>query len=335
MKSSQRLTVFRNLSLFGAMLALCVVVLGAWVRLNAAGLGCPDWPGCYGHISAASAEQHLDAAQQLYPDRKFEYAKAVKEMLHRYVASTLGLIILTLAGIALWNRRDPQQSVILPLILVVIVILQGMLGMWTVTKLLAPLIVVLHLLGGLTTMSLLAWMAMKISRHNLSANESGLRTWAVIGLVVLAMQIFLGGWTSSNYAAVSCPDFPTCQNAYWPNMDVKDAFVLWRGLGVDYQGGVLDHPARVAIHFVHRLGAVLTALTLGWLSFYAWRRSHTRVVQYAGLIVGVVLLTQLVLGPLMVVNGFPLELATAHNAVAALLLLSVVHLNRVLWTTSQ
>jgi cytochrome c oxidase assembly protein subunit 15 len=221
------------------------------------------------------------------------------------------------------------------LILVVIVIFPGMLGMWTVTKLLAPLIVVLHLLGGLTTMSLLAWMAMKISRHNLSANESGLRTWAVIGLVVLTMQIFLGGWTSSNYAAVSCPDFPTCQNSYWPNMDVKDAFVLWRGLGVDYQGGVLDHPARVAIHFVHRLGAVLTALTLGWLSFYAWRRSHTRVVQYAGLIVGVVLLTQLVLGPLMVVNGFPLELATAHNAVAALLLLSVVHLNRVLWTTSQ
>ena len=331
MKSSQRLTLFRNLSLFGATLALCVVVLGAWVRLNAAGLGCPDWPGCYGHISAASAEQHLGAAQQLYPDRKFEYAKAVKEMLHRYVASTLGLIILALAAIALWNRRDSQQPKIIPLLLVPLVILQGMLGMWTVTQRLTPLIVVMHLIGGMTTLSLLAWLAMKTSRTVRSANETYLRSWAVIGLVILIMQIFLGGWTSSNYAAVSCPDFPTCQNSYWPSMDIKDAFVLWRGLGIDYEGGVLDHPARVAIHFVHRLGAVITAFTLGWVVFLAWRRSHTRAVQFAGMTVGFMLLVQLLLGPLMVVKGFPLELATANNAVAALLLLSVVHLNRVLW----
>jgi cytochrome c oxidase assembly protein subunit 15 len=331
MKSSHRLTLFRNLSLFGATLALCVVVLGAWVRLNSAGLGCPDWPGCYGHISAASAEQHLDAAQQLYPDRKFEYAKAVKEMLHRYVASTLGLIILALAGIAIWNRRDPQQPMIVPLLLVPLVMVQGLLGKWTVTQLLTPLIVVLHLIGGMTTMSLLAWLAMKTSRKVRSANETYLRTGAVIGLIVLIMQIFLGGWTSSNYAAVSCPDFPTCQNSYWPGMDIKDAFVLWRGLGIDYQGGVLDHPARVAIHFVHRIGAVLTAFTLGWVVFFSWRRSHIRTVQFAGMTVGFMLLVQLVLGPLMVIKGFPLELATAHNAVAALLLLSVVHLNKVLW----
>jgi len=335
MKSSQRLVLFRNLSLFGATLALCVVVLGAWVRLNAAGLGCPDWPGCYGHISAAAAEQHLDTVQPLYPDRQFEYAKALKEMLHRYVASTLGLIILAVAGIAIWNRRDPHQPMVLPIALVGIVILQGMLGMWTVTKLLAPLIVVLHLLGGLTTMSLLAWLAMSTSRQAHVANQSTLRTWAAVGLVVLIMQIFLGGWTSSNYAAVSCPDFPTCQNSFWPNMDVSNAFVLWRGLGIDYQGGVLDHPARVAIHFMHRLGAVVTALTLGWVSVFTWRRSHTRLVQYAAIIVGLMLLIQLLLGPLMVIRGFPLQLATAHNAVAALLLLSVVHLNRVLWTREK
>lgn len=335
MTSSQRLNLFRNLSLIGAVLALCVVVLGAWVRLNDAGLGCPDWPGCYGHVSAASAEQHLDSAQQRYPDRKFEYTKAVKEMLHRYVASTLGLIILTIAGLAIWNRRDPQQPVLLPVLLVVIVLLQGMLGMWTVTKLLAPLIVVLHLLGGLTTMSLLAWLAMKAGRNKLTANVSSLRAWGVTALVVLVMQIFLGGWTSSNYAAVSCPDFPTCQNSYWPKMDADNAFVLWRGLGIDYQGGVLNHPARVAIHFVHRLGALITALTLGWVAFYAWRRSHTRAVQYAGLMVGLMLVAQLILGPLMVINGFPLQLATAHNAVAALLLLSVVHFNRVVWLPKQ
>ncbi len=335
MTSSQRLTLFRNLSLLGAVLALCVVVLGAWVRLNAAGLGCPDWPGCYGHLSAASAEQHLGTAQQLYPGRQFEYAKAVKEMLHRYVASTLGLIIVVLAIVAIWNRRDPNQPFWLPILLVPLVILQGLLGMWTVTKLLTPLIVVMHLLGGLTTMSLLAWLAMRATDNIRNLNtpiRNNLRVWALLGLVMLTVQIFLGGWTSSNYAAVSCPDFPTCQNSYWPHMDVKDAFVLWRGLGIDYQGGVLDHPARVAIHFVHRVGAVVTALMLGWVVFTTWR-SGLRTVRVAAIAVALMLLIQLVLGPLMVIKGFPLELATAHNAVAALLLLSVVHLNRMLWTS--
>lgn len=331
MKPADRLLLFRRLSLFGAALALCVVVLGAWVRLNAAGLGCPDWPGCYGHISASAAEQNLDVAQQLYPDRRFEYAKAAKEMLHRYVASSLGLVIVMLAGIAFWNRRDPNQPVILPVVLVGVVILQGLLGMWTVTLLLTPLIVVLHLLGGLTVMSLLAWLAMSSRRTTRPAVEKGLRKLALLGLVVLGVQIFLGGWTSSNYSAVSCPDFPTCQNSYWPHMDMKDAFVLWRGLGIDYQGGRLDHPARVAIHFAHRLGALLTAVLLGLTALLAWRRAQTRAVQLAGLTVGMVLVVQLILGPLMVINGFPLTLATAHNAVAALLLLSVVRLNRTLW----
>jgi len=312
------------------MLALCVVVLGAWVRLNAAGLGCPDWPGCYGHISAASAEQHLESAQPLYPDRKFEYAKAVKEMLHRYVASTLGLIILTLAAIAIWNRRDPQQPLLLPLLLVPLVILQGLLGMWTVTELLKPIIVTAHLIGGLTTMSLLAWLAMRTTTNERLSSINDLRVWAVAALMMLSLQIFLGGWTSANYAAVSCPDFPTCQSSYWPNMDIKDAFVLWRGLGINYEGGVLDHPARVAIHFAHRIGALCTALIVGIACVIAWR-SKSGTVRSAAMIVGMMLILQLILGPLMVLKGFPLTLATAHNAVAALLLLSVVHLNRVIW----
>jgi cytochrome c oxidase assembly protein subunit 15 len=335
MKPAERLLLFRRLSLLGAALALGVVVLGAWVRLNAAGLGCPDWPGCYGHMSAIAAEQHLDRAQLLFPERKFEYAKAAKEMLHRYAASSLGLVIVALAGMAFFNRRDPNQPVVLPFALVGLVILQGLLGMWTVTLLLTPLIVVLHLLGGLATMSLLAWLAMSSKRTTRPGVERGLRRLALIGLIVLGVQIFLGGWTSSNYSAVSCPDFPTCQNSFWPSMDVKNAFVLWRGLGIDYQGGALDHPARVAIHFVHRLGAMVTAVVLGVLSFLAWRRAQTRAVQLAGLVVGIILLTQLILGPLMVIEGFPLALATAHNAVAALLLLSVVRLNRTLWVPKR
>jgi cytochrome c oxidase assembly protein subunit 15 len=327
---TSRLKFFRRLALAGAVLAFVVVVLGAWVRLSAAGLGCPDWPGCYGHLSADQAAQNLDSISQAYPQRPFEYHKAMKEMVHRYFATTLGLLILVLAGLAIANRRDPNQPVALPVALVGLVILQGMLGMWTVTLLLKPLIVVLHLLGGLTTLSLLGWLSIDPERRSRAAQEAGLRGFALLGLAVLAMQIALGGWTSSNYAALACPDFPTCQNVAWPQMDVKDAFVLWRGLGIDYEGGVLDHPARVAIHFVHRLGAIVAALVLGGLSLLAWRRGRNTSVRMAGALLGAVLIVQLLLGPLMVVRALPLPLATAHNAVAALLLLSLVRLNRLL-----
>lgn len=327
---TSRLRLFRRIALAGVLLALVVVILGAWVRLSAAGLGCPDWPGCYGHLTAEQAAQNLDAINEAFPHRPFEYHKAVKEMVHRYFASTLGLLCLVLAGIAIANRRDPNQPVGLPIALVALVIFQGLLGMWTVTLLLKPLIVVLHLLGGLATLSLLAWLAIDPERRTRVKEEAGVRKLALIGLVVLLMQIALGGWTSSNYAALACPDFPTCQNVAWPQMDFEDAFVLWRGLGIDYEGGVLDHPARVAIHFVHRLGALLTALVLGLLAVQAWRKGRNTSVRVAGAVLGVILILQLILGPLMVVRALPLLLATAHNAVAALLLLSVVRINRLL-----
>ncbi len=318
----------------GVVLAFGVVVLGAWVRLSAAGLGCPDWPGCYGHLSVDDAARNVDAINEAFPHRPFEYHKAIKEMVHRYFASGLGLLILLLAGLAIANRRDPQQPVGLPVALVGLVILQGLLGMWTVTLLLKPLIVVLHLLGGLATLSLLAWLALapQADRPGPAASPQ-LKSLAAVGLIVLGLQIALGGWTSSNYAAFACPDFPTCQNSYWPQMDAKDAFVLWRGLGIDYEGGVLDHPARVAIHFVHRLGAIVTALVLGFASFVAIRRGPTRAVRLAGAVLGVVLVCQLILGPVMVIRALPLGLATAHNAVAALLLLAIVWLNRAMRET--
>jgi cytochrome c oxidase assembly protein subunit 15 len=333
----QPLTLFRRLALAGVFLAFGVVVLGAWVRLSAAGLGCPDWPGCYGHLTVDEAARNADAINEAFPQRPFVYHKAIKEMVHRYFASGLGLLILTLAGIAIANRRDPRQPVALPMALVGLVILQGLLGMWTVTLLLKPLIVVLHLLGGLATLSLLAWMAMTPAERAPDAQSAvagprGLRTLAGVGLAVLALQIALGGWTSSNYAAFACPDFPTCQNSMWPHMDVKDAFVLWRGLGIDYEGGVLDHPARIAIHFVHRLGAVTTAVVLGLLSFIAWRRGTTPAIRTAGIVLAAVLVAQLILGPVMVIRALPLPLATAHNAVAALLLLATLRLNKLVRT---
>jgi cytochrome c oxidase assembly protein subunit 15 len=327
---ASRLPLFRRLALVSACLAFGVIVLGAWVRLSEAGLGCPDWPGCYGHLTVDQAARNVDAINEQFAHRPFEYDKALKEMVHRYFASGLGFLILVLAGLALANRRDPNQPVTLPVALVGLVILQGLLGMWTVTLLLKPLIVVLHLLGGLATFALLAWLAMRAETSPATSETAGLRKFAAIGMAVLLLQIALGGWTSSNYAALACPDFPTCQNAAWPHMDVKDAFVLWRGLGIDYEGGVLDHPARVAIHFVHRLGAVVTAVVLGWLAFAASRKTNAPAVRTAGGLLGLVLIAQLVLGPVMVMKTLPLSLATAHNGVAALLLLATLRLNRVL-----
>ncbi|MGB5103606.1 MAG: COX15/CtaA family protein [Steroidobacteraceae bacterium] len=326
-----QLTLFRRLCLVGTAIALGVVVLGAWVRLGDAGLGCPDWPGCYGHLTVGQAVENAEAANAAFPERPLEAEKALKEMIHRYLASGLGLLIIAIAVVAWLNRRDPAQPLRLPFFLVLLVVFQGLLGMWTVTLLLKPAIVSAHLAGGLATMSLLWWLSLRVHRTTRPAGERRLRTLAAVGLVVLVIQIMLGGWTSSNYAALACPDFPTCQRSFWPDMDFKDAFVLWRGLGIDYEGGVLDHPARVAIHYTHRLWGVITALVLGLVAWQAMRTGQSRAVRMAGTAVAVVLATQWVLGPVMVLETLPLELATAHNGVAAVLLLSMVALLRFLW----
>jgi cytochrome c oxidase assembly protein subunit 15 len=324
--------LFRRLCLVATLVALCVIVLGAWVRLSHAGLGCPDWPGCYGHLTVGQALENAQHANAAFPGRPLEADKALKEMIHRYLASGLGLLVIATAGVAWANRRDPAQPMRLPGLLVLLVVFQGLLGMWTVTLLLKPLIVSAHLVGGLTTMSLLWWLGLRVERTTRPPGERRLRQLAVVGIIVLALQIMLGGWVSSNYAALACPDFPTCQRSFWPDMDFKDAFVLWRGLGIDYEGGVLDHPARVAIHFVHRLGAVVTALLLGFLAWRALRTGQSRAVRMAGAALAALLVVQWTVGPLMVVKALPLELATAHNGVAALLVLAMVALLRSLWT---
>ena len=321
-------TIFKRLCLAGTLLALCVVVLGAWVRLSHAGLGCPDWPGCYGHLTVGEALENAVHANRAWPERPLEAGKAFKEMLHRYLAAGLGMLILVIAAWAWTNRRDPEQPVRLPLLLVLLVVFQGLLGMWTVTLLLKPLFVVAHLLGGLTTLACLWWLALPPGAEVPAPRDPGLRRAIVAALTVLALQVALGGWVSSNYAALACPDFPTCQASFWPTMDFHDAFVLWRGLGIDYEGGVLDHPARVAIHYTHRVGAVIAALALGWVAWRAVRGAGTRAVHLAGSAVAATLAAQLLVGPAMVLAGLPLSLATAHNAVAALLVLATVALLR-------
>jgi cytochrome c oxidase assembly protein subunit 15 len=317
-------SLFYLIARIATVLALCVVVLGAYVRLTDAGLGCPDWPGCYGQIVVPASPAQTAAAEAAYPDRPLEAGKAWREMIHRYLASTLGLLIVALAVIAWRRRREVDQPKLLPFLLLVLVVFQGLLGMWTVTLLLKPLIVMGHLLGGLATLSLLFVLARSENRQPASRPLAGI---ALAGLIVLVGQLALGGWTSTNYAALACPDFPTCQTQWWPqNMDFREAFVMWRGLGRNYEGGVLDNPARTAIHMTHRLGAIVVTLTLGLLAWFAWRSGYSET-RRAAIFMAAALLLQLSLGVSIVLLQLPLALATAHNAGAALLLLSVVNLN--------
>ncbi len=318
---------YRRLLIAAATLCLVVVVLGAWVRLNDAGLGCPDWPGCYGQLTVPDESHEHEAAAEAFPDRPVDEWKAWQEMIHRYAASTLGFIIIGIAGLAFANRRDPRQPVVLPALLLLTVILQGLLGMLTVTLLVKPLIVVLHLLGGMTTLALTFWLILEAYRPMAGPRRAFVP--AVLALVVLVGQILLGGWTSSNYAALACPDLPQCLGQWWPEQaDFGEAFILWRGLGINYEGGVLDAAARTAIHVTHRAGALLTLLVLVVVAGRATRRNRhpPAVVQAGWLVLGAVSL-QMVLGVSTVWFGLPLWVATAHNGGAALLLLAAVNLN--------
>lgn len=326
MYPQQRLLWFRRLALTGALLAAAVVVLGAWVRLTDAGLGCPDWPGCYGHVYPNAGPAHAQSGLQ--------FAKALHEMIHRYFASTLGIICAALLAWALRFRNDRDQPLVPVVLLFIAVCLQGALGALTVTLLLKPLIVTAHLLGGLTTLGLLWWLSLSPETRQMTPREANLRKYAFVGLAALALQIALGGWTSTNYAAVACPDFPTCQHSFWPQMDYQDAFVLWRGLGIDYEGGVLANPARVAIHFTHRLGAMVAGsilIALGLLAAARARGAASRRLRRAGRLLVVAVALQISIGVATVHWGVPLSLATLHNAGAAFLVLSMVTLLRALW----
>jgi cytochrome c oxidase assembly protein subunit 15 len=315
---------FVRLARIGAVLALAVVMLGAYVRLTDAGLGCPDWPGCYGRLVVPHPATTAEELGSEYT-RPLEAGKAWREMIHRYLASTLGLICVGLAVIAWLNRRDPSQPWRVPVALVALVIFQGLLGMWTVTLLLKPIVVVAHLLGGFATLALLASLG-RWRTGRFPQSTGGLRLLGITAAAALVLQISLGGWTSANYAALACPDFPTCQTQWWPEIaDFADGFVLWRGLGIDYEGGVLDHPARVAVHFAHRLGAVAAAFLLALL---ALRLTATPGARPDGLAVLGALAAQLTLGVSIVLFGVPLPVAVAHNGMAAILLLTVINANQ-------
>jgi cytochrome c oxidase assembly protein subunit 15 len=330
MNPQKRLFWFRRLALAGALLAAAVVVLGAWVRLTDAGLGCPDWPGCYGHVYPNAG--HADAQSG------FQFGKALHEMIHRYFAGTLVLTIAILLAWAVRFRKDRDLPMVPLAILFAIVCLQGALGALTVTLLLKPLIVTAHLLGGLTTLGILWWLSLTPPQRPLTGREPALQKYALAALAALTVQVALGGWTSSNYAAVACPDFPTCQHSWWPQMDFRDAFVLWHGLKVDYEGGVLANPARTAIHFTHRLGALAAGsilLSLGVAAVWSAKSGTGRRLAWAGRLLILAVALQISIGVATVHWGVPLPLATLHNAGAAFLVVSLVTLLRALWPASS
>ncbi len=320
---------FLYIAIIAAVLAFGVVMLGAYVRLSQAGLGCPDWPGCYGHVTVPTAAQAAaaDAAKPL------EAARAWKEMIHRYFAGSLATLILVLAVIAWMQRKESGQPLLLPTLLLGLVVFQALLGMWTVTLLLFPPVVMGHLLGGMATFVLLVLLVLQTGGFlkEAGAATDAMRRFAALGLAVLICQVALGGWVSSNYAAIACPDFPTCQGSFWPPMDFAAGF-SWHGLGIDYQGGILTNAARVAIHVVHRLGAFTTFLVLGGAALLCLLKGGSRHLKLVGGLVLGLLLLQIALGVSLVEFGWPLPLADLHNGTAALLLGATVALNWAVWS---
>lgn len=319
--------MFRKLVLVAAFLAFSVMAFGAFVRLSDAGLGCPDWPGCYGHVAVPQSAEARGLAQLKFPDKPFDSAKAWIEMMHRYLAGTLGLLMLAIAIYAWRKRAELRQSPALPLFLAGLVVLQALLGMWTVTMLLKPVVVSLHLLGGMATLALLCWLALLQYAAPQSVNAGKMRKlkfWSWFGFLLLVLQIALGGWVSANYAALACSDFPLCNGSWVPEMDFARGFHFLRALGMTAEGGPLANQALTAIHWAHRLGALIVFCYLALLAIAVVR---TQGLQKYGVLLLIVLCVQVVLGIGNVLLSLPLALAVAHNAAAALLLIAMVVLN--------
>ena len=314
-----------RLALFATMLAAVVVLLGAYTRLTHAGLGCPDWPGCYGFIGVPMSEHKQALAEARFPEAPVEVEKGWNEMVHRYFAGSLGLVILGLAVQALRRRGEPGQPLKLPLLLLGVVVLQAAFGMWTVTLKLWPQVVTAHLLGGFTTLALLWLLTLRLSGACplLPVISTRLRALAALALALVVGQIALGGWVSSNYAAVACVDLPTCHGQWWPAMDFANGFHLTQHIGPNYLGGQLDSDARTAIHMSHRLGALLVTLVLLLL---AWRLRAAGQGRLAAVLL-VALGIQISLGISNVLLHLPLAVAVAHNAGGASLLLVLVLIN--------
>ena len=321
--------------LFVISITFTVITLGAYVRLSHAGLGCPDWPGCYGFlVGVPDNPAEIANAENAYEGSIVDIAKAWKEMVHRYLAGFLGIFIFILSFI--FYKNNSSKLLGISLLVSVLVIFQAALGMFTVTLQLQPLIVMLHLVGGLTIIALLWLIFLRYNKStyfgeitntnfNISIKKiKRLQAFAFVTLVVLIMQIMLGGWTSTNYAALACADFPRCNNSWWPQMDFYNAFIVELATDLNYEFGRLDTPARVAIHFTHRAWAIFATVMVLLLSIFSYFTINSLYQRILSLLLVLFLGTQVLLGVLNIKLGLPILVAVAHNGNAALLLMCLL-----------
>ena len=312
--------MFRKLALFAAILALVVIVMGAYVRLSDAGLGCPDWPGCYGKALLSDSAEFQASAKSAFPNSPLDMAKAWKEMTHRYLAGALGITALVLFVMA-WGQKQQRFSAIgWTSALLILIGSQAALGMWTVNLRVMPVVVTSHLLLGLITFWTISWTYLRINPNvSVRSVESGPRLFALFGMLILLLQITLGGWVSSNYAALACTDFPRCQGQYLPDTGYADAF----DLSVK-DGASMSAAGKVVIHSLHRISALLTFIVLSLVMLTATSEHYPKPVRRSGVLLSALLLVQIILGIFSVKHGVPLLLAVAHNAFAALLMLPLL-----------
>ena len=312
----------KNILIFGIVLAFCVISLGAYVRLSDAGLGCPDWPGCYGKLlGVPDNHAEVNEAQAAFPHAPVEAAKAWKEMIHRYLAGILGLVIAALAALAIWPRR---QTLVAPQIFLVgLVLVQAALGMLTVTWLLKPVIVTLHLLGGMLILATLVGIHAYTSNARTGVTSTVLKKSAWLVTALILMQIALGGWTSANYAAMACTDYPLCQGQLMPtDLDWSHAFVFNRELGQTSDGQMLSLQTLTAIHWTHRSFALVVLAACIALAIQLKRQETTHTL---GNLLLIAVLAQVCLGISNVWLQWPLGLAVLHNTGAAILLAVAVY----------
>ena len=317
-----RNAVLKTMAGFGIVLTFIVVAAGAYTRLADAGLGCPDWPGCYGYLTVPQTENEIALAEALYPSTPVESYKAWWEMGHRYVAGSLLLLVFAMFILAFRGRKEHTPIGLLSALLLVISC-QAAFGAWTVTLKLWPQVVTAHLLGGFTTLSLM-WLIF-VRQGGAKQLTTGLQAPGAlrrIALIVVVLQIALGGWVSSNYAALACWNFPACDASYVPSLQFSQGFNLLQDVGPNYLGGLMESDARKTIHWVHRLGALVVVIAFVPLIIQLFKENRTLAVT-----TGFVLATQIGLGILNVVWALPLINATLHNVVGALLLLTVVTVN--------
>ena len=319
----QRLAALTAITLF---LTFDLIVFGAFTRLTDSGLGCPDWPGCYGEASPLGAHREINAAQAALPTGPVTLAKAWIEMVHRYLAMAVGVLILVSAVVGWRARGALPHSSAWGWATLVWVIVQGLFGKYTVTLKLYPAVVTLHLLGALVLLALLVMQHESFAHRPISpAPARAAHRWVMPVLVVVGLQIALGGWVSTNYAVLACTGFPTCNGQWWPTMDAANGFTLLRELGRAGHGGYLPFEALVAVHMAHRLFALLAVAALGGLTVVLWRLRDGPSRAYAITLVSL-LLWQVASGLSNIVLGWPIVAALAHSAGAAALVAVLVSL---------